>query len=195
MKATAPLSLAAGAAILLCPSCKSYDVSLTYAPPAAGERVARGKPVVAMGRVNDSRDVTGTEIGAIRNEVGIPIKTLHAKRPVAQITHNAFSYALKTRGMVASRGKARYTLSADVLELWCHQFATQDAGCRIRVTLRPVGSTRVKFSKVYEAKRSRPSPNVTYWSKVDELATVTSEALQSVVDGAVDDPDFRRALR
>lgn len=195
MKSTRVLLTIAGAALLLMPSCKTYSVSLTYEPPAPGAPVSKGKPVVAVGKVNDARDVTGTEIGSIKNEVGLPIKTLHAKKPVAHITHNAFRYALKIRGMAAPKGKAKYTLSADVLELWCHQYVTQDAGCRIRVRISPVGSTRVLFSKVYAAKRSRPSPNVTYWSNVSEVASITSAALQSVIDGALDDPELRRALR
>jgi len=195
MKPSIPLLFATGIVLLLSPSCKTYKVSLTYEPPAPGATIKRGPATLTVGKVNDIRDVTGTEIGAIRNEVGIPIKVLHAKKPVANIVHNAFRYALKTRAMIAPRNKARYTLSADVIELWCHQFASQDAGCRIRIKVTPVGGGRVKFSKVYAAKRSRPSISVTYWSRVDEVARVTSEALQAVIDSAIDDPALRRAIR
>ncbi len=94
-----------------------------------------------------------------------------------------------------ARRNPRYVVSAEVLELWCHQYTSQDAGCRIRVNVYRKGSSRPKFSKVYSAKRSRPSPNVTYWSRPDEVANVTSDALQAVVDGALDDPELRRALR
>ena len=181
-------------ALLLFPSCSDYRVSLTYQPPGPNQRVLRGAPVVDMGRVNDVRDVRGTEIGAVRNEVGIPIKVLHAKKPIAEITHNAFAYALEVRGMLAKRS-SRYLISTEILELWCHQYASLDAGCRIRVNVMRRGSSRPVFSKIYAAKRTRPTPNVTYWSKVDELAAVTSEALQAVVDGAIDDPALRRALR
>lgn len=194
MKPSNPILGVALCSLLLFPSCTDYAVSLTYRPPAEGARIARGPSVIDMGRVNDLRDVRGTEIGAIRNEVGIPIKVLHAKKPVAEITHNAFAYAFEIRGMLARR-KASYLVSADVLELWCHQFTTLDAGCRIRVKVSRPGSPRPVFAKVYAAKRSRQTPNVTYWSKVDELAAVTSEALQAVVDSAVDDPELRRALR
>ena len=194
MKPSKSLLGAALCSLLLFPSCTDYPVSLTYRPPAEGARIARGPAVVDMGRVNDMRDVRGTEIGAIRNEVGIPIKVLHAKKPIAQITHNAFAYAFEIRGMLAKRN-ARYTVSADILEFWCHQLTTLDAGCRVRVRVTRPGSSSPVFTKIYASKRSRPTPNVTYWSKVDELAAVASEALQAVVDTAVDDPDLRRALR
>ena len=181
-------------ALLLFPSCTDYPVSLTYKPPGPNQRVLKGAPVVDLGRVTDVRDVRGTEIGSIKNEVGIPIKVLHAKKPIAEITHNAFAYAFEVRGMLAKRNP-RYVVSAEILELWVHQLASQEAGCRIRVNVTRRGSSRPVFSKVYSAKRTRQTPNVTYWSKVDEAATVTSAALQAVVDGAVDDPAFRRALR
>jgi len=194
MKPSITLLGAAASALLVLPSCTDYTVSLTYDPPEPGQFVNRGAPVLDMGRVTDVRDVRGTEIGAVRNEVGIPIKVLHTSKPVAQITHNAFAYALDVRGMLAKRN-ARYSISAEILELWCHQYSTQDAGCRMRVSVHRKGNSQAKFTKVYSAKRSRPSPNVTYWSKVEEIASVTSDALQAVVDGAIDDPAFRRALK
>ena len=82
-----------------------------------------------------------------------------------------------------------------ILEFWCHQLTTLDAGCRVRVRVTRPGSSTPVFTKIYASKRSRPTPNVTYWSKVDELAAVASEVLQAVVDSAVDDTDLRRALR
>jgi hypothetical protein len=194
MKASIALLGLAATSMLLFPSCTDYNVSLTYKPPVEGARINRGSPAIEMGRISDTRDVRGTELGAVRNEIGIPIKVIHAKKPVAEITHNAFAYALEIRGMLAKRNP-RYIVSAEVLELWCHQFTTQDAGCRIRVNITRRGENRPRFSKVYAAKRSRPTPNVSYWSRVEEMATVTSEALQAVVDGAIDDPALRRALR
>lgn len=194
MTSSTSLFCVAACALLLFPSCSDYRVALTYQPPAPGQPVLRGAPVVDMGRVGDVRDIRGTEIGAVRNEVGIPIKVLHAGKPIAEITHNAFAHALEVRGMLTKRS-ARYLVSADIIELWCHQYTSLDAGCRIRVNVTRRGSNRVLFSKIYAAKRTRPTPNVTYWSNVNELASVTSAALQAVVDGALDDPALRRALR
>jgi len=194
MKTPIAISAIAGAVALFLGGCKSYDVSLTYSPPPAGKAVKRGPKLVEVGRVSDLRDVRGREIGAIRNEVGIPIKRLYAKRPIAQITHNAFGYALDIRGMLAKKS-AKYVLSADILELWCHQYATQDAGCRMRVTVTRKSDNRPVFTREYQAKRSYPTASVTYWSRVEEVAAVTSEALQAVVDTVIDDPQYRRALR
>ncbi len=41
----------------------------------------RGNPEETYGRTENWS--VGTEIGAVRNEVGIPIKVLHAKKPIA----------------------------------------------------------------------------------------------------------------
>lgn len=180
--------------MLLFDSCRSYHVSLTYTPPGPSARLYPGRPELRVGRINDTRDIKGTEIGAIRNEFGIPIKILHAKRPVAQIMHNAFTYALKIRDMSTLQNPG-YTLSADILELWCHQYTTQNAGCRVRVNIYSTRNKTIVFSKTYAAKHTQPTLKVSYWSNVEEVAAVVSKALQSVVDSALDDPEFRRAMR
>ncbi|MCP4847532.1 MAG: hypothetical protein GY899_06255 [Verrucomicrobiaceae bacterium] len=183
-----------GITLLLFSSCRSYHVSLTYTPPERGIQGKSDTPKLRVGRINDARDIKGTEIGAIRNEFGVPIKTLHAKRPIAQIAHNAFAYALKARNMSTVKNP-KYTLSADIIELWCHQYTTQDAGCRARINIYNTSTKNLIFSKEYSAKHSRQTLKITYWSSVEEVATVVSHTLQEIVDNALDDPDFRRAVR
>jgi hypothetical protein len=194
MRTRTTLILAHSITLLLFSSCQSYHVSLTYTPPPRGAHEKWDTPRLRVGRINDVRDIQGTEIGAIRNEFGIPIKTLHAKRPIAQIAHSAFVYALKLRNMSTAKAP-KYTLSADIIELWCHQYTTQQAGCRVRINIYNTHSKNLIFSKEYAAKRTRQTLKVTYWSNVEELAAVVSEALQATVDGALGDPDFRRAVR
>ena len=188
------LLLAHGITLLLFSSCRSYHVSLTYTPQPQEVEDKSDAPSLRVGRINDVRDTKGTEIGTIRNEFGIPIITLHARRPIAQIAHNAFAYALKLRNMSTAKNP-RYTLSADIIELWCHQYTTQDAGCRARIHIYNTNTRNLIFSKEYAAKRSRQTLKVTYWSNVEEVAAVVSDTLQEIVDHALDDPDFRRALR
>ncbi len=183
-----------GIMILLCASCRSYHVSLTYAPPEPSAQIYRGNPELRVGRINDTRHIKGTEIGAIRNEFGIPIKILHGKRPMAQIVHSAFTYALNIRNM-STMDNPGYTLSADILELWCHQYTTQDAACRVQVNIYSTSDNRLVFSKRYAAKHTHPTLKVTYWSNVEEVADVVSRVLQSAVDSALDDPELRRAIR
>ncbi len=65
----------------------------------------------------------------------------------------------------------------------------------MRITVARKADNRPVFTKEYKAKRSYPTASVTYWSRVDEVASVTSEALQAVVDTAIDDPQLRRVLR
>jgi len=178
---------------LLFASCRSYHVSLTYTPPAPGSRLQQGTPQIRVGQINDARDIRGTEIGAIRNEFGIPIKILHARRPIAQIVHNAFTYALRIRNL-STNDDPEYTLSADVLELWCHQYTKQGAGCRVRINIYNARNNRLLFSRTYAAEHAKQTLKVTYWSNVEEVAAVVSGALQRVVDSALDDPEFRQAI-
>ena len=180
--------------ILFFTSCRSYHVSLTYTPPLKGTPATSDSSLLRVGRVNDSREIQGTQIGTIRNEFGIPIKSLHAKRPVAQIAHNAFTYALKLRNR-SPGNKPKYTISADILELWCHQYATLSADCRVRINAYQTKTKQLVFSREYQANRSDQTLKVTYWSNVEDLAAVMSETLQSVVDSALDDPDFQQIVR
>ena len=175
-------------------SCQTHNVSLTYNPASIGQRINKGSPAIKIGSINDVRKLRGAEIGKIRNEFGIPIKSINAKRPISEITKTAFAHALQSRNLL-DKDNAKYILNADILEFQCSQYSTQNAECRIRVHVYNTKSGRLVFSQYFYATRTKVSPNVTYWSKVDEIAGVASEALQEAIDRAVDDPGLRRALR
>ena len=173
-------------------SCETYQVPITYADPAS---VQPGPRWVDLGRFVDARDERGTALGSIKNEVGIPIKELTTRKPVAELVHNAVGYGLKARGMLVGPGRGRYVVGGTVLELYAHQFASQEAGCRIRFEVFRKGNPQVIFSKTYHSQRNRRTPKVSYFGDVDEVADVTSAALQDVIDQMLDDPEFRRLLR
>ncbi len=194
MRALSLIILIPGITVMLFTSCRSYHVSLTYTPPLHGAQVTTDTSLFRVGKVSDSRDIKGTDIGTVRNEFGIPIKTLHAKRPVAQIAHSAFTYALNLRNR-SPDNIPKYTISVDILELWCNQYTAQDAGCRARVNVYETKTKKLVFTREYTAKRTRQTIKLTYWSNVEDLATVVSETLQAVVDSALDDPDFQQIDR
>ena len=183
-----------GFIVILFTSCQTYNVSLTYSPASIGQRIQKGSPVIKIGSINDVRKLRGAEIGKIRNEFGLAIKSISAKRPIAEITKTAFAHALQSRDML-NEDSAKYVLNADILEFQCNQYSTQNAECRIRVHVYNIKSGRLVFSQYFYATRTKVSPNVTYWSKVDEIAAVASEALQETIDRAVDDPSLRKVLR
>ena len=183
-----------GLASILFTSCQTYNVSLTYNPASIGQRIQKGTPIIKIGTINDVRKLRGAEIGKIRNELGIPIKSISAKRPISEITKTAFTHALQSRNLL-NEESAKYVLNADILEFQCNQYSTQNAECRIRVHVYNIKSGRLVFSQYYYATKTKVSPNVTYWSKVDEIAGVASEALQDTIDRAVDDPTLRKSLR
>lgn len=173
-------------------SCQTYQVPITYAEPAT---IQPGPHTIDLGRFIDERDGRGAKLGSIRNEVGIPIKTLTTRKPVAQLIHNAVGYGLKARGMLVDKGKGRYVIGARIREYYVHQLASQEAGCKIQFELFRRGNSRPVFVKTYRSQRNRRTPKVSYFGDVDEVAEVASSALQDVIDQALDDPEFRKALR
>ena len=193
MKSKARLLMIVGALILLS-SCQTYKVSLTYNPPSFNDRVLKGEPTIKIDKINDVRKLRGAELGAIKNEFGISIKSISAKQPISEITRTAFSHALKSRNLLAEKD-AKYVLQADVLQFECSQYSTQNAECRIRVHLYQAKTGRLIYSQYYYSTKTKVSANVSYWSNVDEIAQVASEALQDVVDRAVDDQRLRRMLQ
>ena len=176
-------------------ACQTYQVPITYADPAT---VIPGPRTVDLGRfidARDERDGRGRTLGSIKNEVGIPIKKLTTRKPVAQLVHNAVGYGLKARGMLVDTGKGRYLLGGTITEFYAHQFTSQESGCRIRFQVFRRGNPKPIFTRAYRSQRNRRTAKVSYFSSVDEVADVCSAALQDVIDQALDDPDLRRILR
>ena len=145
-----------------------------------------------LGKFTDVRDGTGITLGSIKNEVGVPIKTLTTRKPVAELVHNAVGYGLKVRGMLVDKGKGRYVIGGTISEFYAHQFASQESGCTIHFEVYRRGEKKPLFSKTYRSQRNRRTPKVSYFGNVDEVADVSSAALQDVIDQALDDPAFRR---
>ena len=117
------------------------------------------------------------------------------RKPVAQLVHNAVGYGLKARGMLVKAGSGRYVLGGTIQEFYAHQLTSQEAGCVIRFDLYRRGNERPVFSRAYRSQRNRTTPKVSYFGDVDEVADLSSAALQDVIDQVLDDPAFRRALR
>jgi hypothetical protein len=186
------MAIAIGGLAVILNSCQTYQVPITYADPAT---VIPGPRRVDLGRFVDARDGRGTTLGSIKNEVGIPIKTLTTRKPVAELVHNAVGYGLKARGMLVDKGRGRYIISGKIIEFYAHQLVSQEAGCAIRFEMYRKGTTKPVFAKTYKAQRNRHTPKVSYFGNVDELADVSSAALQDVIDQALDDPALRRTLR
>ena len=58
-------------------------------------------------------------MGAVMNEVGIPIKTIETWKPVAELVHNAFGYGLLVRNMRVAEGQQpRVLVGGQILERW-----------------------------------------------------------------------------
>ena len=144
-----------------------------------------GPKTVDLGRFIDERDDKNMALGSIKNEVGIPIKTLTTRKPVAELVHNAVGYGLKSRGMLVDKGQGRYVLGARVKEYYVHQLASQESGCVIQFELFRRGASTPVLVKTFRSQRNRRTPKVSYFGDVDEVARVASDALQDVIDQAL----------
>ena len=173
-------------------ACETYQVPITYADPAT---IQPGPRTVDLGRFIDDRDEKGTALGSIKNEVGIPVKTLTTRKPIPELVHNAVGYGLKARGMLVDKGEGRIVIGARVKEYYVHQLASQEAGCKIQFEYFRRGDPRPIMVKTYRSQRNHRTPKVSYFGDVDEVADLASAALNDVIDQALDDPDFRRLLR
>ena len=186
------LAIAMGTLMLLLNACETYQVPITYADPVT---IQPGPRTVDLGRFIDERDQKGTALGSIRNEVGIPIKTLTTRKPVPELVHNAVGYGLKARGMLVDKGKGGYVIGGRIKEYYVHQLASQEARCVIQFEFFRRGNARPILVKTYRSQRNVRTPKVSYFGDVDEVADVASAALNDVIDQALDDPAFRRLLR
>ena len=157
MKSKARLLMTIGALSFLS-SCQTHKVSLTYNPPSFNQRVIKGEPSIKIDKINDVRNLRGSELGAIKNEFGIAIKAIQAKQPISEITRTAFSHALKSRNLLAEKD-AKYILQADILQFECSQYSTQNAECRIRVHLYQAKTGRLIYSQYYYSTKTKVSPN------------------------------------
>ncbi len=100
-----------------------------------------------LGRFVDARDGTGVVLGSIKNELGVPIKKLTTRKPVAELVHNSVGYGLKVRGMLVDKGKGRYLIGGTITEFYAHQLASQESGCTINFQVFRRGEKKPLFAR------------------------------------------------
>lgn len=180
---------------LLLPNCSFNTtlVSLDY-QPKLGQSIP-GPKVVSAGTFADYRQSGEFTLGSVRSAIGTPLDTLNTRVPVAQIVRNAFAHGLKARGMLATDIADGFILSGEVLILECSQMTSPSATARIRVNLVRASTGEITYSRVFQSVREGGTYAPGSGSPVPALTELTSRALQSVVDQALDDRELRRRLQ
>jgi len=175
-------------------ACSTTPVGLTYDSGKAAS-VAKGKPSVDVMVVTDGRKHDPNWLGAIRGGFGNPLKTLETPVPVKDVVKIAFADGLKARNLLESNG--RHAMELDVQQFDCNQFVRREAHAKVGVSIVERASGRSVFKQNYEADKvsgSLITMDAGIFASVDDLRKVANEALQDVVDRALDDPQLRAAL-
>ncbi len=168
-----------------------YDTSVVASQPA----VAATNSVKILS-VSDSREHDSYWLGAIRGGFGNPLKTLNTEVPVKDVVENAFTAALKARGLLASTG-GDYGLEVVVNQFDCNQFLRREAHVRLHVSMVVFASGQQIYAKdirVDKVTGSMITLDAGIFADVEDLRKVANQALQEAVDKVLDDPQFIKSL-
>jgi hypothetical protein len=179
------------AALLAASGCAS-SVDLAYGPPPAA--LQGGQPVpVALGSFADARQNPPRRLGVVRGGYGNVLKRVNTKRPVAELVREAFGAGLRARGMLGGKD-AFLTLEGRIEKLDCNLYFSREAHALIEVRLVDARG-RERFRKSYANDREEGAGAVGAFGSTEALRRVAAEVLTATIDQALDDPEFRSALR
>ena len=182
--------------VLFLSGCSTNTVQLTYDTSAAASRPAAATSSVEILSVSDRRKHDPYWLGAIRSGFGNPLKTLTTDVPVSNVVENAFTDALKARGLLASTGGV-YGMQVVINQFDCNQFARREAHVRLQVSLVELASGRQIYANDIRVDRVTGSI-ITFdagiFAAVEDLRKLANQELQGAVDQALDDPQFNEIL-
>ncbi len=180
------------ALVLASGGCTLTQVSLDYQPHPS--HVLQGAPQFVTGRFVNMTGQGPFELGTVRTPIGTPIEYVHTRSPLEEVVRNAFSHALQTRGMLTTQGKARYTLTGEILELFCQVVVHPYGYAKLRVNVVDTHTGQIIFTRIYSGERQNPAYRPGSGSPVPALRDLASRALQDAVDRTIDDPELRARL-
>lgn len=194
MRFLAAIALAAGVMFAAAPAHASDRVvELTYAVPASA---VPGEPSIALGDVTDGREHDRTWLGAIRGGFGNPLKVLHTQGPVSDVVGAAVRDGLAARNLGAGDG-ARYRLNVHVVQFDCNQYARREAHIELQLRLVDAATGALvheQSADVDQVEGSVLSLATGIFASPEQLRALANAVLQSAVDQALDNADFRAAL-
>jgi uncharacterized lipoprotein YajG len=179
------------AVLLAAVGCAS-SVDLVYGPPPAALPSGASVPV-ALGSFADARQNPPRRLGVVRGGYGNVLKRVNTRRPVAELVRDAFGEGLRARGLLGGKD-AVLTLEGRIEKLDCNLYFSREAHSRIEVSLVDARG-RERFRKTYAEDREEGTGAVGAFGSTEGLRRVAAEVLTATIDQALDDPEFRAALR
>lgn len=194
MRFLAAFALAAVVMFAAAPAQASDEVvQLTYAAPAG---VTPGEPSIALGDVTDGREHERTWLGAIRWGFGNAAKVLHTQVPVSDVVGAAVRDGLAARNLTAGQAP-RYRLNVHVAQFDCNQYARREAHIQLQLRLVDAVSGALVHEhnvNVEQVEGSMLNLGTGMFASPEQLRALANTVLQSAVDQALDNAEFRAAL-
>ena len=182
--------------VLFLSGCSTNAVQLTYDTSAVASQPAAAASSVEIMSVGDNRTHDPYWLGAIRGGFGNPLKTLTTDVPVSNVVKNAFTDALKARGLLASTSGV-YGMQVVINQFDCNQVARREAHVRLNVSMVELASGRQIYANDIQVDRVTGSV-ITFdagiFATVEDLRKLANQALQGAVDQALDDPQLNEIL-
>jgi uncharacterized lipoprotein YajG len=176
--------------------CNTNTVDLSYDTTAAASQPAVAANSVKILSVSDGRKHGPHWLGAIRGPFGSPLKTLNTAVPVKDVVENAFTTALKARGLLASTGGA-YGMEVVINQLDSNQLVRREAHVRLHVSMVEFASGQqiyVADIRIDKVSGSLITFDASVFADVEDLRKVANQALQEAIDQALDDPQLKETL-
>ncbi len=182
--------------VLILGGCSNNTVQITYDTSAVASQPAVAANSVKILSVSDGRKHGPHWLGAIRGPFGSPLKTLNTPVPVEDVVENAFTTALKARGLLASTG-GDYGMEVVINQFDCNQLVRREAHVRLHVSMVEFATGQqiyVADIRIDKVSGSLITFDASIFAAVEDLRTVANQVLQEAVDQALDDPQLTETL-
>jgi hypothetical protein len=187
--------LLAIACLLVLAACSTDRVAIDYStpPPASVE----AKPMVRVGAFTDDRNEDVHWLGAVRGGYGQPLKRLETSEPMSAVIAKAFAAGLAARGRLSEAADAPYALTGSVVKFDSSQYVNREAHGVVVLTLKENSTGRIKLSQTFRRDVVHDNPNLFdagIFASVENLRVVAVDALNQLVDQALDSDAFKSAM-
>lgn len=189
-------TLVAVLGLLALAGCGTTPVVMSYQQSSTMNKFPASAGRVAVEGFIDQRGEPPKWLGAIRGGFGNPLKVLETEEPVAKIVQAAFAEGVRAR-TGAGHSAAQYEIRGTIRKLDCSQYVRREAHGIIEVVVIDAATKKERFRRSYASDvvdGSMVNLATGVFASVDDLRRVAQQALQQIVDKALDDPSFRDAI-
>jgi hypothetical protein len=170
-----------------------YISTIVYEPTQELAMSRIGHPV-AIGLVTDNRGTYSRWVGSVRDGFGIPVKKVYTKEDTVDVVKNAFSEALKKRGIDVGNDLAKVAIEAVVMQFDCTAIFGYEANASIQASIVSIPSKTVIYSKVYSAETKQGGFGGGLYGGYKKMPLLAQSTLNQTIDKFFADPEFMSAL-